>query len=261
MVSPLLADEREIRHNANPGQRRNRIQRTPQGYGFARGGRGTDRFGNIEGRRKRFWSDQSGARSMIRDLTAQAGTLFVLLASTLFAQNANPPGRLKVVIVEGDGAINNIRQHRAKEPVVQVLNQNSMPVDGASVTFLLPDSGPAGEFGGGVKMLAVVTNDQGMATGRGFTPNTTAGSFEIRVVASYMGEMADAVVHQTNAQQAEGGGSGFPKKYLLLGLIGGAVAAGVAIAAAGHGSSPASTAAGGAGIVISAGTPVFQPPH
>lgn len=198
---------------------------------------------------------------MIRALAVQAGTLAVLLASAVFAQNGNPPARLKVVVVEGDGAINNIRQHRAKEPVVQVLDQNNMPINGASVTFLLPESGPAGEFGGGVRMLAVVTNDQGMATGRGFTPNGTAGNFEIRVVASYMGEMADTVVHQTNAQPAEGAGSGFPKKYLLLGLIGGAVAAGVAIAAAGHGSSAPSTVTGGAGIVISPGTPVFQPPH
>lgn len=198
---------------------------------------------------------------MIRNVAACVATLLVLLVSTLFGQDAKPPSRLKVVVVEGDGAINNIRQHRAKEPVVLVLDQNSMPVSGASVTFLAPDSGPAGEFGGGVRMLAVVTDDQGRAAGRGFTPNATAGNFEIRVVASYMGEMADAIVHQTNAQPAEGAGSRFPKKYMLIGLIGGGVAAGLAVALNAHGSSTSSNATGGTGIVISPGTPVFQPPH
>jgi hypothetical protein len=197
---------------------------------------------------------------MNRNLTALAA-FFLALASTLFGQDEKAPMRLNIVVLEGDGAINNIRQHRAKAPVVQVVDQNNMPVEGASVTFLLPDSGPTGEFGGGVRMLAVVTDREGMATGRGLSPNETAGNFEIRVVASYMGEMADAVVHQTNAQPAEGGGSGFPKKYLILGLIGGAVAAGVAVAVSGHGSSAPSATSGATGIVISAGTPVFQPPH
>lgn len=198
---------------------------------------------------------------MRRRFAVCAGSLIFLWASTLPAQNEKAPERLKVIVLEGDGAINNVRQHRAKDPVVQVIDQNNMPVSGASVTFLLPNSGATGEFGGGVRMLAVVTDEQGRATGRGLTPNGTIGSFAIHVTASYMGEMATAVVHQTNAEPAEAGGSSFPKKYLLIGLIGGAVAAGVAIAANGHGTSASSASPPGNGIVISPGTPVFQPPH
>ena len=51
------------------------------------------------------------------------------------------PMKLNIVIVEGDGAINNIRQRTAREPIVQVEDENNMPVAGATVYFLLPESG------------------------------------------------------------------------------------------------------------------------
>src|SRR5690242_9189006 len=47
-----------------------------------------------------------------------------------------PPSDLKIVVLEGADAINNIRQHRAKDPVVQVADQAGAPVKDASVTFL-----------------------------------------------------------------------------------------------------------------------------
>jgi hypothetical protein len=46
------------------------------------------------------------------------------------------------------GAINKVLQHLAKDPVVRVVDENDRPVCGASVTFMLPDSGASGEFGG-----------------------------------------------------------------------------------------------------------------
>ena len=51
------------------------------------------------------------------------------------AQNVAP--MLNIVIVEGDGAINNIRQRTAREPIVQVEDQNHKPVAGAAVVFAL----------------------------------------------------------------------------------------------------------------------------
>ena len=72
-----------------------------------------------------------------------------ILASPASAQEAG----IKIIVQEGQGAINNIPQRRAKEPVVQVQHEDGEPVVGATVTFLLPDSGPGGTFADGARML------------------------------------------------------------------------------------------------------------
>ena len=183
----------------------------------------------------------------------------VLCALAVAQRPASPP-RLTIVVLEGQGAINNISQHRAKEPVVQVLDESNMPVIGASVTFLLPDTGPTGEFGGGLRTLAVMTDDKGEAAARGLVPNQNAGAFQIRVVTSFQGQMASVVINQTNAEPARAAG-GSSKKLLLIAVVGGAVAAGVAFAARGHSGSTPAPGANQPAIVISSGTPAFQPPH
>ena len=66
---------------------------------------------------------------------APVGLLVVSL--TLAGQD----GSLHLVVLEGDGAINNIRSPRAKEPVVRVEDASNQGVAGAVVTFLLPASG------------------------------------------------------------------------------------------------------------------------
>ena len=194
---------------------------------------------------------------------AMVGLVFVAFSSPLPVRAAQvpAPARLKLAVLEGEGAINNISLHRAKEPVVQVLDENGVPVKGASVTFLLPETGPGGEFGGGLRLLDILTDEKGEAVGRGLVPNEVEGRFQIRAVASFQGETASAVINQTNAAPAEADRSKFPKKIWLIGAIGGAAAAGVALAARGHGGSAASPAASPAAIVITSGPPGFQPPH
>jgi hypothetical protein len=178
---------------------------------------------------------------------------------------------LKIEVVAGEGAINNIRLHRAKEPVVRTVDENNQPLSGVFVTFLLPVMGPGGEFPGNLRELAMQTNEKGEAAGKGLAPNQMVGKFEIRVAASYRGERANAVINQTNAEPGGAANGGSSKKILLIAVIGGAVAGGAALAASrGSGSSGASGStspsqpAGSqspAGIVITSGTPVLQPPH
>ena len=55
---------------------------------------------------------------------------------------------ISIRVMEGDGAINSIKLHRAHDPAVQVLDATGAPVAGATVTFLLPASGPSGTFAG-----------------------------------------------------------------------------------------------------------------
>ena len=64
---------------------------------------------------------------------------------------APAPAKLNLVIVEGEGAINNIKQRTSRETIVRVEDENHRPVAGAAVAFLLPDYGPSGAFVGGGK--------------------------------------------------------------------------------------------------------------
>jgi hypothetical protein len=164
----------------------------------------------------------------------------------------------RIEIVEGDGAINNIRLHRAKEPVVRVVDPDGHALPNVAVTFLLPDRGPGGTFAGGQTSLTVMTDAKGQAVGRGLQPNRAAGQFEIRVTASYHGHLATANVMQTNAEPARGGGSS--KTILILALVGGAAAAGAAFALGGHKSASSGTTTSNPGVVITPGNPSFGPP-
>src|SRR5579862_8981759 len=95
------------------------------------------------------------------------------------AQDAAP--KLNIVIVEGEGAINNIRQRTAREPIVQVEDENHKPVAGAAVLFTLPRGGATGVFPGGDKTLSIVTDQNGRAVAKGFQPNNVAGKYQIQV--------------------------------------------------------------------------------
>jgi hypothetical protein len=175
--------------------------------------------------------------------------LAAAFAATLAAQQTPAPA-LKVVVLEGNGAINNIRLHRAKDPVVQVMDDQDRPIPDATVTLTLPATGPSGAFLDGAKTLVVHTDKEGKAYGRGLQPNGVAGQFQIAVTASYQGQVAQAAIPQTNAGPAVGHSS--TKKFAILAIIGGA-AAGGAFAARGHGTRPA--AATTPGTVIVAGDP------
>ena len=182
-------------------------------------------------------------------------SLAVLLCAVL-ARSATTVPRIEVV--EGDGAINNIRLHRAKEPVVRVVDQDGHPIPNVAVTFLLPGKGAGGTFADGQSSLTVMTDENGRAVGHGLRPNGNAGQFEIRVTTSFEGQAATANIMQTNAEPAQGGGSS--KTILIVALIGGAAAAGAAVALRGK-SSSASTPPTNPGAVISPGNPSFGPPR
>jgi hypothetical protein len=64
---------------------------------------------------------------------------------------------LTIAVIDGQGAINNIRQHAGRDMVVRVDN-NQQPVAGASVVFTLPSQGASGSFVNGEKTLVVTAN-------------------------------------------------------------------------------------------------------
>lgn len=187
-----------------------------------------------------------------------AALVLGLTGQAMPASQAETPAALAVTVKEGEGALNNIRALRAKEPVVVVTDAQERPVTGATVTFLLPDLGASGVFPSGTSLM-VTTGSDGVAVGKGLKPNNVVGEFEIRVVASHQGQTARTVIHQTNAapKVSSGGGSG-KKTAVLLAVIGGAGAA-VAVGVTRGGSK--SSAAAAPGTSISAGGTTFGPPR
>ncbi len=186
----------------------------------------------------------------------------VLLLSLPFSPLAaaqTAPANLNLVIVEGDGAINNIRQRTAREPIVQVEDENHKPVAGAVVVFLLPNQGAGGTFANGSHSLTVITDERGRAVARGLRPNTAQGQFQIHVNVSYNGQTASTTIKQTNAAGAAAGAAaagGISGKLLAVLIVVGAAAVAGGVYAATHsdGSTNNSTIpAGTSTISIAAG--------
>jgi hypothetical protein len=176
-------------------------------------------------------------------------------------------GKLRILVLEGDGAINNVRQRTAREPIVRVVDENNRPIASAMVMFILPDSGPGGVFADGSKSLLTYSNKKGEAIAKGLKPNGTAGQFQISVNASYQGITSSALVSQTNTlatAAAVGAAAGISKTLIaILAIAGGAAAAGAVVATGGGGGSTAAppvTQPSPPSITINGpGTPTFGP--
>jgi hypothetical protein len=134
--------------------------------------------------------------------TLTIATLLVSCVSGLPILAKPGEGQLAISVVEGDGAINSIRHRRAREPVVRVTDSQGTPLRGATVTFVLPASGPSGFFGDSGLSVTLHTDERGLAQGRGLRPNQIPGQFRIRVTAILQGIEGTATVTQTNAGPA-----------------------------------------------------------
>jgi len=172
-----------------------------------------------------------------------ASALFLsLLAQTVgySHQAAGQIQKLNIEIVEGEGAVNNIRQRVAREPMVQVTDENRKPVAGAAVVFLLPNQGAGASFANGARSLTTLTDANGQAVGRGLQANRLAGQYQINVTASHQGQTASVAINMTNMAVAGGtiASTAALKWLLILGAAGGAAAAGAVVATGGNGGAP-----------------------
>jgi hypothetical protein len=197
--------------------------------------------------------------SNCRNMSTISRTLTVLLACLIAVplpaktgQTIAAPSEINILIIEGEGAINNVRQRVAKEAMVQVEDENHKPIAAAAVTFFLPGDGPSGVFSSGNRSVTVLTDAQGKAAVRGIRVNKVPGKLQIRVQASYQGVTNNALITQTNVLGAAVAGGLISGKILAMILIGaaGAVAGGFAIASSG----------GKPAAVVVPGTPIVGAP-
>lgn len=179
-------------------------------------------------------------------------------------------GTLKINVLEGEGARNSIRNRASVAPVVEVKDAADKPVAGAEVVFSLPLAGPGGMFNGWLRSQTVRTDENGKATVTGYTPNTEAGRYNIKVIATSGSQTGSIVISQINSENGEAGtgaaaaagGAKMPgtptgiKKSLpwkIIGpVIGAAVIGGVAAGLRG-GKSTTTTAATATPVSISTG--------
>jgi hypothetical protein len=172
---------------------------------------------------------------------------------------------LNLVVVEGDGQINNIKQRTAREPVVQVQDENHKPVAGAVVMFTLPNNGAGGTFANGAHTLTVTTDSQGQAVGRGLRPNGIKGKYQMRVNASFNGLTASATITQTNAVLTAAGavaaGGISAKLIAVIAVVGAAAAGGAVYATKSGGSTPTAGPATPPSVTITPGSGSVGPPR
>jgi hypothetical protein len=193
--------------------------------------------------------------------------LFVLYAVPLAALTGlaqNLPTELRITVVQGEGATNQVRQPVASEPAVRILDENQRPVQGATVVFTLPTDGASGRFANGAKMLVVTTDMQGRAAAAGLRVNEYPGKLVILVGVSYRGLSARTNITQFNEgppvpAKAQKGGHG--KLILILAGVGAAAAGGAAYFLSQRNGSSGASSSSSTPIGITAGTATIIGPH
>jgi hypothetical protein len=176
----------------------------------------------------------------------------------VWAQNA--PAQIKIVVVEGEGAINNVGQRSTRNPVIRIQDENEKPIAGAAVVFSLPTEGASGVFSNGEKTLIATTDARGEVTASGLRVNEVPGRLQVHVNASYRGQAARVNITQFSmAVPGKRAGGGGRTALVVLALVGGAAAGGAAFAlrnknGAGPVGLPAAPAATPIGIAPGAGT-------
>ena len=165
---------------------------------------------------------------------------------------------LRVLALAGNGELNDLGRKVMAPLVVQVLDGNGRPVEGAQVVFRFPPQGPGVLLPGGKGSLTALTNADGQARAAGWAANAEVGTFPIRVTATKANEFGEATLSMTNVASAEVAAKAKKKGWLnskwgRIALIAGAgAAAGIAVAATRGGNGPAASAPG---VVVIPGAP------
>lgn len=197
---------------------------------------------------------------------------------------------LHIRVIEGEGAVNAAGSRTSRPLSVEVTDETGKPVEGASVSFHLPEEGPGGTFGNGLRTDVTVTDARGRANLHTMVLNRTPGRFAIRIVASKEQARAGMALFQYIAEPKNGSsasstassstasapgspasstassapnsgksGPSFmhgPLKWVVLGVLaGGAAAAGALLAGKSNAAASAPASTGASAATISIGSP------
>jgi hypothetical protein len=174
--------------------------------------------------------------------------ILVVIAGIASAQQPQRPAQakgLRIVVLEGEDAVNIVQQKTAVSPQVEVRDSNDLPVAGATVQFTIARTGgaSAASFANGQNVVTVTTNSVGRAVS---SPLQAIGNGAVRidVQATYQGQVATASVAQTNFATAAEAAKAGKTATSSSGSASSASSAGGAGGAGGAGAGAASGAAG-----------------
>jgi len=160
---------------------------------------------------------------------------------------------LHLQVIEGEGAVNAAGSHNARPLTVEVTDETGRPVEGASVSFHLPEEGPGGTFGNGLRTDVTVTDARGRANLHSMVLNRTAGRFAIRIVASkeqaragiesfqYVAEAKAGPAPATSSKSGSSWSHG-PLKWVVIGALAAGAGTAGALLAGKSGSAPPASA-------------------
>jgi hypothetical protein len=141
---------------------------------------------------------------------------------------------LRVIALAGNGEFNDLASHVMAPLVVQVLDRNARPVEGADVTFRFPLTGPGARYANQATSQTVRTDLDGQAAATGWTASGGPGTFRVQVTASRGNEQGQTMVTMTNVATLanaprEQTKHWWSSKWGKIGLIAGGAAAVAAI--------------------------------
>ena len=173
---------------------------------------------------------------------------------------------LKLLVLAGNGEMNDLERRVMASLVVQVLDQNDRPVEGAEVVFRFPLNGPGAAFTGGKTSQTVRTTGTGEAAAVNWMANGEVGAFEVHVTATYGNEVGETTVKMSNVTRiVEGARKGakqahwYSPTWVKIAIIGGAAGAVAGIILATRGGSHSSTS-GTVPITVTPGPPTVGHP-
>ena len=173
---------------------------------------------------------------------------------------------LKLLVLAGNGEMNDLERRVMASLVVQVLDQNDRPVEGAEVVFRFPLNGPGAAFTGGKTSQTVRTTGTGEAAAVNWMANGEVGAFEVHVTATYGNEVGETTVKMSNVTRiVESARKGFKQAHwysptwVKIAIIAGVAGAAAGIILATRGGSHSSTS-GTVPITVTPGSPTVGHP-
>jgi hypothetical protein len=180
---------------------------------------------------------------------------------------------LHVRVIEGEGAVHRAGSRIPRPLTVEVTDETGQPQAGVAVSFHLPENGPGGLCGNGLRTDLVMTDREGRASLPSLQLNRVAGPFHIRITVAKEQARAGLVSRQYVADPkgvSTGGTAAVEKpgqappvkltqrrshKWLVVVLVAAGAAAGGIAAGAAAGKSAASVPTAAASAPASVGAP------
>jgi hypothetical protein len=199
-------------------------------------------------------------------------SLSLVVPTSTWAQQQQPGATaqtLRILPLAGNNEANDLQKKVMAPLVVNVLDQNGRPVEGADVVFRFPVLGPSATFPNQQSNGTFRTDADGQAAATGWMANGMVGSFRVQILATRANETGETSIVMTNVAKAEdvpvkSQKSWWSNKWVKIAIIAGAGAAvgGTIWALQGGNGTAANNGGGGPAVVVGVpGSPTIGGPR